>query len=169
MLSLLCQNQFGKHLAALCTVHFPGLCQVTVSTEFTTAFSLSNQRLLSHPGQADYHGARHLGNPKTNGLSYSGFQSILFGNQEDRLKMELWGSSPWDWSSHTHLWSSDEKPQWGWRERRRRRHMVYPCCLGQYLTQKAQKCASPSVCPWIWLFWAWICCRACRLPAWKQA
>lgn len=83
MLSLLCQNQFGKHLAALCTVHFPVLCQVTISTEFTTAFSLSNQRLLSHPGRADYHGARRLGNPKTNGLSYSGFQSILFGNQED--------------------------------------------------------------------------------------
>lgn len=158
MLSSLCQNQFGKHLAALCTVHFPALCQVTVSTEFTTAFSVSNQRLLSHPGRVDYHGTRHLGNPKTNGLSYSGFQSILFGNQEDRLKMELWGSSPWDRSSHTHTSEVQMRSPREPSEKEEDGNMtleslVYPCCLGQYLTRKAQKCGSPSVCPWTWLFW----------------
>lgn len=56
----------------------------------------------------------------TNGLSYFGFKSILFGNQEARPRMELWGSfHVMHWPSHPP--SSNEQLQRAQGERRWKR------------------------------------------------
>lgn len=116
--------------AAFYTVHSPDLCQVLVTLEFTPTLSVSNQWLPPPPLTGRATRGPATSESKTNNNKRDpvtlGFNSVL--------QVLLFLHCPSPASSQTFKWEVPESLE---RERRMatpQDSLVYPSCLGPYLT-----------------------------------